>query len=145
MSTLFSKLPQGGALNPSDEVLVNQSNVSKRIPVSAFPPKRLRINPQTVASYTLQTADLTDTLLQMNSASPQIIIIPKVQNLNVDPGTCILIERYGAGTVTVQGEDGTVIIRSATGNLGLRVQYSVGGIIKTGPGNNEWAFTGDIQ
>lgn len=140
MSIRISQLDLATSIGATDQIVVDQGNppVTKRAPISLAIGPGLRINTQTGTAYTLQSADSLQTLIQMNNASPMTLTIPSSLTLAFPVGTNILVERLGAGTLTIAGAAG-VTLQGAS--LTARLQYSFLGLICTAL--NTWAVCGD--
>jgi hypothetical protein len=110
---------------------------TRRVPVSLFS-SSLRINTQAGTAYTLLAADGVQTLVQMNNASPMTLTIPSFATLALPIGTNVLVERLGAGTLTIAGAGGVTVQGPS---LTARVQYSFLGLICTAL--NTWQVCGD--
>lgn len=132
---------------PSTTVAVTQTEAdnSTKVATTAYADgkisKTLTRNRQTT-SYTLVLTDAFK-LVEINNASTQTLTVPPNSSVAFTADqTQISIARYGAGAVNVVAGAG-VTIRSASGALGLRAQYSQATLIKIG--TDEWYLTGDIQ
>ena len=90
------------------------------------------------------TATLTDrgTLIEMNAASGVNFTVPPNSSVAFDVGTVMEICQYGTGQVTVAPGAG-VTLRTATGTLTTRAQYSVVSVRKRA--TDEWVVSGDLS
>ena len=104
-------------------------------------PLVLTINEQTGANYTLVLTDGNGVLVDMNSATAQTLTVPTNASVAFGIGTQLLIRQKGAGQVTIAPATG-VTLQSADGELKLRKQYSIAGLIKLAA--DTWAVFGDV-
>lgn len=65
-------------------------------------------NRQTGGSYVLQTTDVGK-IVEFNSASPQVPIVPNSSNVNIPVGSRIGLVQIGAGAVSVSASTGTTV------------------------------------
>ena len=92
------------------------------------------------ASYTLDTLDHQDNVVEMNSASATTFTIPTDAALAWPVGASMDIFQMGSGQVTVAGDTGVTVLFTP-GNK-LRTQYSSCTIMKRGA--NSWVLYGDL-
>lgn len=92
------------------------------------------------SSYQLVLAD-AGTCIEMNSASANNLTVPANATVAFDVGTVIEVYNMGAGQTTVVAA-GSVTIRSSTGTLTLRAQYSIASLRKRA--TDEWVISGDL-
>ena len=104
-------------------------------------PGKLAINEQTGTSYTLVLTDGNGVLVDMNRATAQTLTVPTNASVAFGIGTQLLIRQKGAGQVTIAPATG-VTLQSADGELKLRKQYSIAGLIKLAA--DTWAVFGDV-
>lgn len=93
------------------------------------------------ASYTLDTLDHKDNIVEMNSSSPVTFTIPANDTLAWPVGTSMDIFATGTGAVTIAGADGVTV--NATPGLVLRTQWSSATILKRA--TNSWVVYGDLK
>lgn len=139
MSKLISGLELASTLSPNDQVPVNQGNppTTRRAPVSMFG-IGLILNIQTGTSYTLVISDGVQTLVRMNNASAMTLTIPPYASVPFPVGTNILVDRMGAGTLTISPGSGVTLQGPS---FTARVQYSTLGLICVA--TNTWLVCGD--
>lgn len=92
------------------------------------------------ASYTLDTLDHQDNIIEMNSASATTFTIPTDAALAWPVGASMDIFQTGAGQVTISGDTG-VTVNYTPGNK-LRTQWSSATILKRA--SNSWVIYGDL-
>jgi len=92
------------------------------------------------ASYTLDTLDHQDNIVEMNSASATTFTIPTDAALAWPVGASMDIFQTGAGQVTISGDTG-VTVNYTPGNK-LRTQWSSATILKRA--SNSWVIYGDL-
>ncbi len=100
---------------------------------------KLTINTQT-ANYTLALSDGNVALVEMNSANATVVTVPSNANAAFPTGTAILLNRLGAGNVSISAQ-ANVTVHNASSNT-LRAQYSMAGIVKRS--TDEWTIFGDV-
>jgi hypothetical protein len=93
------------------------------------------------ASYTLDTLDHKDNIVEMNSSSPVTFTIPANDTLAWPVGASMDIFATGTGAVTIAGADGVTV--NATPGLVLRTQWSSATILKRA--TNSWVVYGDLK
>lgn len=96
---------------------------------------------QKTASYTLDTTDHQDNIIEMDSSSAVTFTIPTDAALAWPVGASMDIFQAGSGQVTIQAVDGTVTV-NATPGLKLRTQWSSATILKRAA--NSWVVYGDL-
>lgn len=92
------------------------------------------------ASYTLDTLDHQDNIVEMNSASAVTFTIPTNAALAWPVGASMDIFQTGAGQVTIVGDTG-VTVNYTPGNK-LRTQWSSATILKRA--SDSWVIYGDL-
>lgn len=90
-------------------------------------------------SYTLSFSD-AGKLIQMGSASSEVIIIPNDSSVNFAIGTKIEIIQTGEGQITIEGEDFTP---NSFSGLNLAGQWAMVKLVKLG--ENSWLVSGDLS
>lgn len=105
-----------------------------------FSRQHLLINEQIGTSYTLVLGD-DGKLIDCNNAAPFTLTVPIDASVEFPVGAQILVRQKGAGQVTIAADG--VTLRSADGELKLRVQYSIAGLIKLAA--DTWAVFGDVM
>lgn len=105
-------------------------------------PQVVRINPRTV-SYTLALPDSDlNTIVEMDSADANNLIIPPYVTIPFPVGTTILCIQGGAGLTTiVAGAGVTVNVRTAL-SLISSGQYAIFTLVKID--TNTWVAAGDL-
>lgn len=103
-------------------------------------PINLPINTQT-ASYTLVLSD-NGSYVRMNVAGANTLTVPPNSSVAFPIGTQILFGQPGAGQTTIT-PGAAVTINAADAALKLRVQYSVGGLVKID--TDAWTAFGDLS
>lgn len=93
------------------------------------------------ASYTLDTLDHQDNIVEMNSASAVTFTIPTNAALAWPVGASMDIFATGTGAVTIAGDTGVTV--NATPGLTLRTQWSSATILKRG--TDSWVVYGDLK
>ena len=93
------------------------------------------------ASYTLDTLDHKDNIVEMNSSSPVTFTIPTNATLAWPVGTSMDIFATGTGAVTIAGAEGVTV--NATPGLVLRTQWSSATILKRS--TDSWIVYGDLK
>jgi len=93
------------------------------------------------ASYTLDTLDHQDNIVEMNAAAATTFTIPTDAALTWPVGASMDIFATGAGEVTIAGDTGVTV--NATPGLILRTQWSSATIMKRGA--NNWVVYGDLK
>jgi hypothetical protein len=106
----------------------------------AFNPYGITINSQAI-SYALVLAD-AGKLIDMSSAGPITLTVPKNSVVAFPIGTIVTIRQAGAGLVTIAPVDGDVTINTPTG-LDFISQYSIAGLIKVAA--NVWTAFGALE
>lgn len=99
------------------------------------------INTQTGTSYTLVLAD-AGKIVEMNNANANTLTVPPQSSVEWPDGARVDLAQIGAGQTTIAAGGG-VTIRSADGNLKLRVQYSLATLYRRA--ENEWVLGGDLD
>lgn len=94
------------------------------------------------ASYTLDTLDHKDNVVEMNSASAVVFTIPTDATLSWPVGASMDIFQTGAGQVTIAVADGGTTTLNFTPGNKLRTQWSSATIMKRGA--NNWVLYGDL-
>jgi hypothetical protein len=92
------------------------------------------------SAYTLALVD-DGKLIQMNSASANVLSVPLNSSVQFPIGTQIILVQTGTGQTSIAGEDPSVVI-NATPGLKLRARYSAATLIKTD--TNKWLVIGDM-
>lgn len=115
------------------------SNANKRTTVGGVLAAPLTLNTQT-GDYTLALAD-AGAVVEINSASAQVVTVPPNGTVAFPTGTVIEISRLGTGSATLAAGVG-VTIRSAGSLLAIGAQYGSAGLRKRD--TNEWVLTGDL-
>lgn len=92
------------------------------------------------ASYTLDTLDHQDNVVEMNSSSGVTFTIPTNANLAWPIGASMDILQTGTGQVTIAGAGGVTV--NSTPGLKLRTQWSSCTIMKRG--TDSWIVYGDL-
>lgn len=100
---------------------------------------KLTINTQT-ANYTLALSDANVAWLDVNSANAVVITIPSAANVAYGNGTNLLINRRGAGNVSIVGQ-ANVTVANASSNT-IRAQNSSVGLTMRAP--DQWVLFGDV-
>jgi hypothetical protein len=93
------------------------------------------------ASYTLDTLDHQDNIVEMNSASALTFTIPTNETLAWPVGASMDIFQTGAGEVTIAPASGVTL--NGTPGFKLRTQWSSATILKRG--TNSWVVYGDLK
>lgn len=93
------------------------------------------------ASYTLDTLDHKDNIVEMNMATAGTFTIPTDAALAWPVGASIDIFATGAGEITIAGDTGVTV--NATPGLILRTQWSSATLLKRGA--NNWVVYGDLK
>ena len=93
------------------------------------------------ASYTLDSVNLSDSIIEMNSATPVTFTIPTNATLAWPVGASMDIFQTGVGEVTIVGDNGVTV--NATPGLKLRTQWSSATILKRG--TDSWVVYGDLK
>ena len=93
------------------------------------------------ASYTLDTLDHKDNIVEMNMASAGTFTIPTDAALAWPVGASIDVFATGAGEITIAGDTGVTV--NATPGLILRTQWSSATLLKRGA--NNWVVYGDLK
>jgi hypothetical protein len=96
---------------------------------------------QSTTNYTLQSSD-GGTLVQMNSSSPNTLLIPPFGTTPFSNGVQISVAQYGTGQTTISGGTG-VTIRSYGNATKLAGQYAGATLHKIG--TNEWFLFGNLS
>ena len=109
-------------------------------PTGPTGPDLLYMNDQSGTTYTLQLSDKAQTLVRMNNIGAMTLTIPLFGTVALPIGTNILVQRLGAGTLTIDGAGG-VTIQSGS-SFTARAQYSVVGVVCTAL--NTWLLCGDL-
>jgi hypothetical protein len=94
------------------------------------------------SSYTLDTLDHKDNVVEMNSGTAVTFTIPTDANLSWPVGASMDIFQTGAGQVTVNVADGGTTTLNFTPGNKLRTQWSSATIMKRGA--NSWVLYGDL-
>lgn len=94
------------------------------------------------ASYTLDTLDHQDNIVEMNMSTAGTFTIPTDAALAWPVGASMDVFATGTGEITIEPVDGTVIV-NATPGLKLRTQWSSATLLKRGP--NSWVVYGDLK
>lgn len=92
------------------------------------------------ASYTLDTLDHQDNVVEVNSSSATTFTIPTDAALSWPVGASMDIFQLGTGQVTIEGDSGVTVLFTP-GNK-LRTQYSSCTIMKRAA--NSWVLYGDL-
>ena len=92
------------------------------------------------ASYTLDTLDHKDNVVEMNSSSATTFTIPTNANLAWPIGASMDILQTGTGQVTIAGAGGVTV--NSTPGLKLRTRWSSCTIMKRG--TDSWIVYGDL-
>lgn len=98
-------------------------------------------NRQTGASYVLLAAD-AGKIVEFNSASPQVPIVPNTSNVDIPIGTRIGIVQIGAGAVSVSASTG-VTVNSFSSFRKLLGQYAGAELYHTSV-TNTWILIGQL-
>lgn len=93
------------------------------------------------ASYTLDTLDHQDNIVEMNAATATTFTIPTDAALAWPVGASMDIFATGTGEVTIAGDTGVTV--NATPGLILRTQWSSATILKRGA--DSWVVYGDLK
>jgi hypothetical protein len=93
------------------------------------------------ASYTLDTLDHKDGIVEMNSSSATTFTVPANATLAWPVGASMDILGTGTGEVTIVGADGVTI--NSTPGLKLRTRWSSATILKRA--ENAWIAYGDLK
>jgi hypothetical protein len=143
MSIRIGQLQLATYLSSTDQMVIDQGSppVTKRAPIGLLANIALSINDQTGTTYTLVLADGIQRLIRMNNASPMTLTIPNSSTVTFPVGTNILLQRLGAGTLTIAGAGGVTVQTAST--LTARAQYSMLGLIQTAL--NTWVLMGDTS
>jgi hypothetical protein len=104
-------------------------------------------NRQTGATYTLALTD-GGKIIEMNSASAQIFIVPAHTSVAAPVGTAATIVQFGAGAVSVSAAGGVTVLSYGTtpGSGGFRKllgQYAAALLYQTST-TDTWVLTGNI-
>ena len=78
----------------------------------------------------------------MTSGSAVNLTIPPESSVAFDIGTQIIIQRYGAGAVTIVAGTG-VTLRAPSSEVKIRAQYGTCVLIKLA--SDEWVVMGDMS
>jgi hypothetical protein len=100
----------------------------------------LVINNQVLTGYTLNLTDAVQTLVRMNNILSMTLTVPSNASVAFPIGTNILIERTGAGSLTIVPAGGVSI--NTGSSYTLRAQYSQAGLIQVSA--NVWTLVGDL-
>jgi hypothetical protein len=93
------------------------------------------------SGYTLVLAD-QGKLVKMTDSSAANLTIPPNSSVAFATGTQIIIQRYGAGAITIVADSG-VTLRAPSSEVKIRAQYSSCVLIKIG--SDEWTVMGDMS
>lgn len=94
------------------------------------------------ASYTLDTLDHQDNIVEMNMSTAGTFTIPTDAALAWPVGASMDVFATGTGEITIEPADVTVTV-NATPGLKLRTQWSSATLLKRGP--NSWVVYGDLK
>ena len=100
----------------------------------------LAINTQ-AASYTLQLSDARRTLVQMNVASANNLILPPNATVAIPIGSQILISQIGVGQTTILPGAGVTLV-GADSAFKIRARWGACTVVKTA--TNTWSVYGDM-
>lgn len=125
-SQVFAGPTSGNAATPAFRALVG-GDVPK-----------LTINTQT-ANYTLVASDANVAWIDVNSANAVIITVPSFANVPFANGSNVLINRRGAGSLTVSAQANVTVANSSSNTA--RVQNSTLGLTMRAP--DQWILFGD--
>ena len=93
------------------------------------------------ASRTLTLAD-SQSVVTINSTSPQIVTVPDNSTVAFSIGTQINVTQLGTGSVNISPVSGSVLIRSSGNRYTLSQQYASATLIKIA--TNTWLLVGDL-
>lgn len=93
------------------------------------------------ASYTLDTIDHQDNVVEMNSTSGMTFTIPTDANLSWPIGASMDVIQTNTGQITIAGDSGVTV--NATPGLTTREQWSSATLMKRAA--NTWIVYGDLQ
>lgn len=94
-----------------------------------------------VASYTLDTLDHIDGIIEMNSATAETFTIPTDAALAWPIGASLDVFASSTGVITIAGDTGVTV--NATPGLILRTQWSSATLLKRGA--DTWVVYGDLK
>lgn len=122
------------------ETVVAGASVRVAASVIAGTAPALTVAQSASTSYTFVLGD-AQTYKQFTSASAVSAIIPANASVAFVVGTIILLEQYGAGTVTLSGAVG-VTLNSNGGKVVSNGQFAVFSILKVA--TNTWTLSGNL-
>ena len=93
------------------------------------------------ASYTLDTLDHKDNIVEMNMSEAGTFTIPTDAALSWPVGASMDVFATGTGEITIAGDTGVTV--NATPGLILRTQWSSATLLKRGA--NNWVVYGDLK
>ena len=93
------------------------------------------------SSVTLTLAD-SQSVVTVNSTSPQIVTVPDNSTVAFAIGTQINVTQLGTGSVNISPVSGSVLIRSSGNRYTLSQQYASATLIKIA--TNTWLLVGDL-
>lgn len=99
---------------------------------------RLTVNTQT-ANYTLVLADANVAWIDVNSANAVVITVPSAANVSFANGVSMLLNRRGAGNLTISAQANVVVANSSSNTA--RAQNSTLGLFMRAP--DQWVLFGD--
>lgn len=144
----ISQLPSAGSIGAADFMIIDQGTppTTRKATLSAL--YGLKENRQTGTAYTLSPGDLLiPTIILMNNAGAMALTIPTAAALQaanggvaVPTGVNVMIQRYGAGSLTITAAGGVTLRFSSSATL--KNQYSLGFLLSLSVAN-EWTLGGD--
>lgn len=146
----ISQLPVAGQINAGDKIVIDQ--LSSGVPTTRAATLStlfgLRINRQTGTAYTIQPLDLlVPTCIVMANAGPMALTVPTAAALQtanggvaIAPGANVIVQRYGAGTLTISPAGGVTLRFSSSATA--KNQYSFLFLLLSDIAN-EWDLGGD--
>lgn len=137
MPLLFPSSPTDGQI-----VVVSDITYIYRASITAWEivDKLVVSNTQTT-SYTLALSDAGKSV-EMNSSSPNNVIVPLNSSVPFPIGTSIDVVQYGTGQTTIVAAGG-VTLRSLDGLLSLATQYAAASLYKRA--TDEWVVIGNLS
>lgn len=94
------------------------------------------------ANYTLVLSDASK-LIEMNSASANLLTVPSSSTVNFSTGTTIDVVQYGAGQTQITSASTGVTLRSANNWTKINARYGAVTLVKIG--TNEWYLFGNLN
>lgn len=141
MSQTLGELTPGGAVQPTDLLLIARSGESYSILGSAVAPSTQSQGTINTTTYTLALSDAQ--LFEVcNNALSQIITVPTNASVAFPVGTEINFFQQGAGQVTFAAAGG-VTIQSVSGFLNIANQYGAASLKQISI--DTWALIGNLS